>query len=115
MNRLNKKKIIITGGTSGIGKAIVEKFSSQNAMIVFCGRSKENGHIIEKENTNTKFIPCDLANENSVNHFFNEAIHYLDGLDAAVNNAGISGDIALFHETNNAMLMHCVLGLWIHP
>lgn len=105
MSRLNKKKIIITGGTSGIGKAIVEKFSCEGAMIVFCGRSEENGHLIEKDNKNTKFIQCDLSNENNIHHFFKEAIFYLDGLDAAINNAGISGDMYSFHETTHEMLM----------
>ena len=45
MNRLENKKIIVIGGTSGIGRAIVEKFSEEGAHIVFCGRSEEKGVV----------------------------------------------------------------------
>ena len=53
MKRLENKKVIVIGGTSGIGKAIVEKFSAEGAVTVFCGRSKEKGISIEKQLPNT--------------------------------------------------------------
>jgi len=65
MKRLENKKAIIVGGTSGIGKAIVEKFSAEGANIVFCGRSEENGIQIVNTVKNTKFIYCDITKKDS--------------------------------------------------
>lgn len=104
MNRLKNKKAIVIGGTSGIGKAIVEKFSLEGANVVFCGRSNEKGLQLEKTIENSKFIYCDITNKNNIQTFFEEAINFLNGLDIAVNNAGISGDIVPFHETNDELL-----------
>src|SRR5687768_12987414 len=104
MNRLKNKKAIVIGGTSGIGKAIVEKFSAEGANVVFCGRSNEKGLQLEKIIENSKFIYCDITNKNNIQTFFEAAINFLNGLDIAVNNAGISGDIVPFHETNDELL-----------
>ena len=116
MKRLENKKAIIVGGTSGIGKAIVEKFSAEGANIVFCGRSEENGIQIVNTVKNTKFIYCDITKKDSVKAFFENAITCLDGLDVAVNNAGISGDLAVFHETDDELLAKVMntnfFGVW---
>ncbi|MHB1949653.1 MAG: SDR family NAD(P)-dependent oxidoreductase [Gammaproteobacteria bacterium] len=116
MKRLEDKKTIIIGGTSGIGKAIVEKFSAEGANIVFCGRSEEKGTQIENQFKNTKFMYCDITKKDDVITFFDNAITFLDGLDVAVNNTGISGDLAAFHETDDDLLAKVMetnfFGVW---
>lgn len=116
MHRLKNKNAIVIGGTSGIGKAIVEKFSAEGATIVFCGRSDEKGMKIENSIKNTKYIYCDITNKNAIKIFFENAITLLKGLDVAVNNAGISGEIASFHETNDELLNSVMntnfFGIW---
>jgi len=104
MNRLLGKKTIIVGGTSGIGQAIVEKFSHEGSNIVFCGRSKESGQKIQTECQNSKYLYCDVTDKKSIQNFFNTALEFLNGLDVAVNNSGISGDIFPFHETDDQLL-----------
>lgn len=104
MNRLLGKKIIIIGGTSGIGKAILDKFSQEGSTVVFCGRSKEKGLKIQDECQNSKYIYCDVTEKENIKDFFHSAIQFLGGLDIAVNNSGISGDILPFHETDNSSL-----------
>ena len=104
MTRIKSKKIIIIGGTSGIGKAIVEKFSHEGGHIIFCGRSEKNGHEIATQFSNTHYEYCDITNQNSVNKFFDNAMGLLNGLDIAINNAGISGDIVPFHQTGDDLL-----------
>lgn len=104
MHKLSGKKTIVIGGTSGIGKAIVKRFSQENSTVVFCGRSKENGLKIQDECSNTKYIYCDIKNKKSIKEFFTLALDFLTGLDIAVNNSGISGDICPFHETNDLLL-----------
>lgn len=116
MKRLENKKIIVIGGTSGIGKAIVEKFSAEGASVVFCGRSESRGLEMESAYENTKFICCDVTDNSSVNLFFQKAITSLGGLDIAVNNAGISGDIVPFHEIEDKLLASVMdtnfFGVW---
>ncbi len=116
MNRLKNKKVIVVGGTSGIGKAIVEKFAHEGAVVAFCGRSYEKGNIIMNDVANSKFLQCDITQKESVGNFFQEAIHFLGDLDIAVNNAGISGDICSFHETTDDMLKQVmdtnIIGIW---
>lgn len=116
MNRIKNKKAIVIGGTSGIGKAIVEKFSTEGADVVFCGRSRDKGQEIITKTSNTEYIYCDIKNKNDVKRFFDQAISKLGGMDIAVNNAGISGNPMPFHETSDVSL-HDVMevnffGLW---
>lgn len=104
MNRIIGKKTIVIGGTSGIGKAIVEKFTQEGSSVVFCGRSKENGQKVQAQCQNSKYIYCDVTDKKSIQQFFNKAIAFLGGLEIAINNSGISGDILPFHETNDSSL-----------
>ncbi|HSW68637.1 MAG TPA: SDR family oxidoreductase [Gammaproteobacteria bacterium] len=116
MKRLYDKKAIIIGGTSGIGKAIVKLFAAEGANVVFCGRSQEQGMQISNELNNTKFITCDITKKNEIKVFFENAITFLNGMDIAVNNAGISGEIAAFHETDDELLFKVMetnfFGIW---
>lgn len=104
MTRLENKKIIIMGGTSGIGQAIVRKFTQNGAQVVFCGRSEDRGNGVKRSNIGSHFISCDVTSNDSIRNFFDAAISHLGGLDIAVNNAGISGDVSAFHETTDQML-----------
>jgi NAD(P)-dependent dehydrogenase (short-subunit alcohol dehydrogenase family) len=114
--RVLNKKTIVMGGTSGIGEAIVRKFADEGAVVAFCGRSIESGQRIESDCVNSKFIACDVRDIDSLKIFFASALKFLGGLDIAINNAGISGDIAAFHETTVNMLNEVMstnfLGIW---
>ncbi|OGT37621.1 MAG: hypothetical protein A3F11_01375 [Gammaproteobacteria bacterium RIFCSPHIGHO2_12_FULL_37_14] len=104
MNRVLGKKTIVVGGTSGIGRAIVKKFSQEGSAVAFCGRSKENGQKIQSECQNSKYMYCDVTDKASINDFFSSALEFLNGLDIAINNSGTSGDICPFHETDDQLL-----------
>ena len=116
MNRLKNKKIIVIGGTSGIGKAIVEQFSKEGAIVAFCGRAIDKGKNIESSTQNTKYIYCDITKKEEIKSFFLASIDFLGGLDAAVNNAGTSGEIIPFHQTTDDMLHQVIntnfFGIW---
>lgn len=101
--RLKDKNIIITGGTSGIGKATALKLVEQGANIVIAGRNEERGfHIIEqakKFNKQCSFFRCDVTDSSDVLSLFDNAIRFLGKIDCLFNNAGIEGEIANFTES----------------
>lgn len=86
------KNVLITGGSKGIGKAIVEVFLKEGANVVFSGRNVERGEETCKEFSScqrkVKFIKSDVASEEDTKNLFKEAVDFLGGLDIAVLNAG---------------------------
>jgi|Deesub1362B_J571_1020462.scaffolds.fasta_scaffold00003_47 NAD(P)-dependent dehydrogenase (short-subunit alcohol dehydrogenase family) len=88
---LQNKRALVTGGTSGIGKAIVEHFWREGAQIVFTGRREELGHNIV-DNLGGKrigYVKCDLRNPGDIDRLVQEALALLGAIDILVNNAGV--------------------------
>lgn len=93
--RLKNKKIIITGGSRGIGADIVRTCAQEGAKVAFTySTRKDSAELILKDLPGDgHFIgQMDLSNEDSVNSFFDSAIKHLGGIDGLVNNAGITQD-----------------------
>ena len=90
---LKGKTAIITGGGSGIGKAISTTFAKQGAHVCILDFSADNGNItvseIKKENGSASFYQCDLANQKRIENIFNE-IAKKYSIDILINNAGIA-------------------------
>ena len=84
MERLDGKKIIITGGTSGMGEGIVRAFPSLGAKVVFWGRNTAAGEKIAAE-TGACAICCDVSDGAAVRAAFER----LPDVDILVCNAGI--------------------------
>jgi NAD(P)-dependent dehydrogenase (short-subunit alcohol dehydrogenase family) len=93
MERLDGRRIIITGGTSGMGRALVEVFPSLGAKVVFFGRSEDAGVAIANE-SGSKFLRVDVSNEQSVNEGVSKAVDYMGGLDVLIHSAAISPKVA---------------------
>lgn len=90
---LKGKTAIITGGGSGIGKAISTTFAKQGAHVCILDFSADNGNVtvseIKKENGSASFYQCDLANQKRIENIFNE-IAKKYSIDILINNAGIA-------------------------
>ena len=102
---LTGKKAIVTGGTRGIGRAIVEKFLQKGADVAVCGSRSETaekavGELKEKypERRILAAAP-DLTSAESVNAAFTKIAEELGGLDILVNNAGVSSRTPLINYT----------------
>ncbi len=100
---LKNKTAIVTGGGSGIGKAISKTFAKQGANVVILDFNEENGkktvnEIIEN-NGKASFYKCDVSNQRNVNEII-ENILKNDQIDILVNNAGIAhiGNIEAVEE-----------------
>ena len=93
MKRLDGKIALITGGTSGIGKAFAKKFASEGATVIAVGRNQENGKRIVSEiqsyNGQADYFYCDVAQESSIKKLRQNFQKKYSRLDILVNNAGI--------------------------
>ncbi|MEE9432428.1 MAG: SDR family oxidoreductase [Melioribacteraceae bacterium] len=87
--KIGNSKILITGGSLGIGKETAKQLVEQGATVVITGRDKNR---IEKTAKEINAIPLvfDIANFNSIQENAKKCIALLDGrIDALINNAGI--------------------------
>lgn len=93
--RLKGKKIIITGGSRGIGAEIVKLCAKEGAQIAFSySHRRESAEALLKELPGEGHIieALDIGSESSVDAFFDKAITTFGGLDGLVNNAGVTQD-----------------------
>ena len=88
---LKGKKILITGGTSGIGKALAIKCLKEGAIVTITGRNLEKLKNIAKEinNPNLKIIEWDITDIDIIDIRINEVIKLMEGIDILFNNAGV--------------------------
>lgn len=99
---LKNKKAIITGGTRGIGRAVVVKFLENGADLAVCGSRPETANKAVEElraqfpDRNIVPIAPDLCNPEQVAEQFAQAVKELGGLDILVNNAGLSARESIF-------------------
>jgi NAD(P)-dependent dehydrogenase (short-subunit alcohol dehydrogenase family) len=89
------KVVLITGGTSGIGRATAVAFAEQGANVVVAGRREAEGaesvRLVEKTGGNGLFVRTDVAIEKEVEAMVARTVEYFGRLDFAFNNAGVSG------------------------
>ncbi|BAK67506.1 putative oxidoreductase [Sphingobium sp. SYK-6] len=94
------RKVAVTGGTTGIGRAIAVLLASEGARVFVCGR--DSAHLADalariREVGDGDGLALDLAERGNVARFFSAAEAYLGGLDIAVINAAVPAD-ALMDE-----------------
>ena len=91
--QLNKKNIIVTGASGGIGNAIVEKLYEQGGNVLATGTREEKLNELKEKFKNIKTLKFDISNHEKIEEFINNATDELGGsLDCIVNNAGITKD-----------------------
>lgn len=95
MKRLDGKIAIVTGGNSGIGKAVALRCAEEGARVVVAARRKplcdEVVAEIRKRGGEALSIPTDVAEEAQVEELVSRTTRHFGGLDLLVNNAGIGG------------------------
>ena len=88
---LNKKNIIVTGGASGFGLGIVEKFINNGAKVIIADRNADLAkQEADKLGQSAYSINTDVSNLKSIENLRNEAIKIFGHPDIIVNNAGIT-------------------------
>ena len=93
MNNLEKKNIIVTGASGGIGNAIIKKLNEAGANILASGTRIEKLEELKKNYENIKILKFDITQSDKIEEFIENATNELGGsLDGIVNNAGITQD-----------------------
>ncbi len=88
MKMLDGKVAIVTGGTSGIGKRVVEVFVTEGARVVMAARREEEGRELERElGERVRFIATDVADAEQARAMVDHAIACFGRVDCLVNNA----------------------------
>jgi NAD(P)-dependent dehydrogenase (short-subunit alcohol dehydrogenase family) len=85
---LNGKTAVVTGGSTGIGKAIAAKFREYGADVVIAARSEAAGRETAEE-LGCEFVQCDISAYDQVKALVEATVEEFGGLDIVVNNAGI--------------------------
>jgi short-subunit dehydrogenase len=92
------KTVAITGGSDGIGKAIIEALLPLGARVATCGRNADKLNALKAIHPSVLTIVADVSNYNDCKHFIDSTITTYGGIDILINNAGISMR-ALLQET----------------
>lgn len=98
---LNKAKVIITGGNSGIGLETAKQLKAAGAEVLICGRNQEKLDEISKEYGLLSF-KADMSNEEEILALVDFAIQKMVSFNVLINNAGL-GQFSDLTETSTAV------------
>src|SRR5262245_52273481 len=93
--RLDEVRIAITGGTSGLGLALVEELIDRGAHVAFVARTRERVDVIARRFPNAHGIVGDVARKDDIYPIALQIAGTLGGLDVLVNNASSLGPVPL--------------------
>lgn len=100
---ISNKVAVVTGGGSGIGKAISESLAAQGAQVCIFDLNEETGNetaeVIKGKGGSARFIACNVADQSSVKAAFDKVISEEGKLNLLINNAGIA-HIGKAHDTS---------------
>ena len=104
-----EKKIIVTGGVKGIGRALVNQLASQGAIVGILDIDQSGlNHVDSEKHKNIYCFYCNVADidsvENAVNKFYNK----FGGIDVLVNNAGLLYSAPLIGLSEGKLKKHDV-------
>src|SRR5437868_3592394 len=87
-----EKVVVITGGTEGIGKALVERLLVEGAKVATCGRNQDKLYRLQSQFPSYPLhaVLADVSVENDCRHFIESTKNAFGGIDLLINNAGVS-------------------------
>ena len=99
------KVVAVTGGSDGIGRALVGLLLSKGAKVATCGRNHDKLYQLQSEYPSYPLhtVVADVSNENDCRHFIQSSIKMVGNIDILINNAGISMR-ALLKDSDNDVL-----------
>jgi NAD(P)-dependent dehydrogenase (short-subunit alcohol dehydrogenase family) len=105
---MSNQVALVTGGASGIGKAVAQNLISRGITVVISGRRQEAGDAavaeisaLAKNGAQVRFVRNDVANEDAVKAMVDGIISEFGRLDLAVNNAGVSNESLALDQSSS--------------
>ena len=123
MSMFDNKVALVTGATSGIGRAAALAFAREGAKVVVSGRREKEGWetvaLIKKAGGEGMFVQTDVASEKDMATLVAKTLSTYGRLDAAFNNAGVEGSqgpiseqtVENYHQIMNANVLGVFLSL----
>ena len=105
MSFYNNKVVIVTGGSDGIGKALIKLLIEAGAKVATCGRQYDKLYALQLEYSQFMLhtMVCDISNEEECKRFVHSTVETFGHIDILINNAGISMR-SLFDEVNTDVI-----------
>src|SRR4051812_4746497 len=94
-NILDGLRVAITGGTSGLGLALVRELMRRGARVAFVARTRERVETVARENAGAHGIVADVSSKEDIYPIALQVVGELGGLDMLVNNASDLGPLPL--------------------
>ncbi|HET7003579.1 MAG TPA: SDR family NAD(P)-dependent oxidoreductase [Puia sp.] len=92
-NQFNNKICLVTGASSGIGKALSQKLNSMGAIVILTARNRENLELVKADCTypdRTRILPFDMEDINKIESFARTAWNVFQNIDFVFLNAGMA-------------------------
>lgn len=92
MSQFLNKVVVVTGGSDGIGKALVEAFLQQGAKVATCGRNYDKLYQLQSTHSGQPLFihTADVSKEQDCKQFIDQVIKSFGTIDILINNAGVS-------------------------
>lgn len=92
MSYFSNKVVVVTGGSEGIGKALVELLLEKGARVATCGRTYEKLYELQTSNAGRPLhiATADVGKESDCRNFINSVLGTFGTIDILINNAGVS-------------------------
>jgi NAD(P)-dependent dehydrogenase (short-subunit alcohol dehydrogenase family) len=89
VTQLAGKRVVVTGGSSGIGATLVATYVREGAAVISLGTNEERGQQVVQHAGGGEFVRCDIRDRGAVRAAFAHASKALGGIDALVHAAGV--------------------------
>ncbi|HEX4852241.1 MAG TPA: SDR family oxidoreductase [Puia sp.] len=92
MSFFTDKVVVVTGGSDGIGKALIDALIASGARVATCGRNYDKLYLLQLQYTNVLLhtMVCDVSKEEECRRFIESTVETFGTIDILINNAGIS-------------------------
>lgn len=115
------KAVLVTGGSSGIGRAAAVAFAKEGANVLIADVNADGGsetvRLIEQDGGDASYITADVRNPDEVKTMMDAIVERYGQLDIAINNAGIGGELAAIQnqtlESFEQVMDINVKGVWL--
>lgn len=104
---MNRKCVLVTGSSIGLGSSIIRKYASNNYDVVITYLNHEDeaiklkNEVTSKYGVNALIVKCDISNEKDIENLKNEILNNYGKLDVLVNNASIAIDTIVDDKTKD--------------